>query len=347
MQHPRRSARIIQLSLVLPFFVATGACDQESQGVPLEAEGRVDSRSEAAPEDPAPHARHGRHPGRHARGPAARLCARVECTPDQRARIDALANDLREDHRKSDPAVHRVQANALAEAFRAETLDPAVLTRIHAQREEQRTAHESAMESFFVGVHGVLSPEQRETLAQVVETRGMRGLARRGHDKRGHGKRGHGRRSHGKRGGHGRHGDATHRDPEAKLDRLCDRLDCGPEQREALTDLATQAATARPDPGAFESVNRELADAIRGDRLTAQQLRHYRAAVRQIAGKDIDRMSTLIVRFHAILTPEQRQALASRIESDGRLPRFPFGPFGPFGHGPGPEHLDGTVPSDD
>lgn len=114
----------------------------------------------------------GRHGGRFGFGRRGlyRIFQRLETTPGQEKVILAALSDLKE-HAKDARAEMRGTANDVAEAFRAEDFDEeafaglfdAHLTRLEALRNEfAKTVHK---------VHEVLAPEQRDRLADFLESR--------------------------------------------------------------------------------------------------------------------------------------------------------------------------------
>jgi Spy/CpxP family protein refolding chaperone len=122
--------------------------------------------------------------GRHDKGAA--LCERLECTDDQRARIDAIRAEHRED-----AADERAEAKRLRQALRAEQSKPSPdaeeLARLRASLETMKTSLRQQREVSKAEISALLTPEQRERLdaMKAERERGPKGKA---HAKRGKGK---------------------------------------------------------------------------------------------------------------------------------------------------------------
>ena len=104
------------------------------------------------------------------------------------------------------------------------------------------------------------------------------------------------------------------------LDRVCTHLECTDDQRTALDALAQDMQEARPDAASVEAAGEALALALRGETLTLDQVRRHRVAMEQVRARAARTMEEMVVRFHAILTPEQRSMVAARIERGGHMP---------------------------
>ena len=323
---------VISLIISLPCVAGLGACDTESTDPP-DITAPEDGPGADGGADLADHQdHHGRHPGpaafgdagprHHRHDPVRRLCELVDCTDVQRDQLRELATDLREDARP-DRATRRARGEAMADAFRAETLDPALVRQRTGAMAGHHGERAEAFETFVVGVHGVLTPRQRETLAEAIEARGPGAL---GPSRHVAGKRS-GRRGHGGRRGW-RQGPAD--GSGSMLDRVCAQLECTGDQRAALASLAQEMQEARPDPTTHDTASKALAAAIRGETLTVEQVRHDQTAMEQARARTGRTMEEMVVRFHAILTPEQRNEVAARIERGGHLPiPMPMAPPSP------------------
>jgi hypothetical protein len=168
------------------------------------------------------------------------------------------------------------------------------------------------------GLHGILTPEQRATLADKLESGG--GMLF-GHHRKG---------KHGEHGKHGkRHEGGDKLDPSERLahkvDGLCERVTCTEDQKTQLTatfeGVHQARRDAREDAGDHEPNFKPIADAFRADTLSQDALRQAMAAMKtehmsQKAdhGKQI---GTVVSEIHEILTPAQRAIVAKEIEEHG------------------------------
>lgn len=121
---------------------------------------------------------------------AARLCEMIGCSEAQSAKIAALVQARPE--RSEVPAADR---EALAQAIRSEALSEAAVSAYLDAARVVRAAEHEAQAARVVELHGVLTAEQRATLAERFAAEGPRALGLHG---------GEGR--HGKKGGHGKKG---------------------------------------------------------------------------------------------------------------------------------------------
>lgn len=98
------------------------------------------------------------------------FCASLSCTDAQKTELGAIFESRHAD--RPDPEEGRA---ALAAAFRAESFDADALP--------QRKGH-GEMDETLVEIHGVLTAEQRTTLAERIEEHGPRALMGRGGDRK-------------------------------------------------------------------------------------------------------------------------------------------------------------------
>jgi Spy/CpxP family protein refolding chaperone len=258
---------------------------------------------------------------------AEKLCSELECSEAQVAQISELLADKHEDREDRDDGDHEARKAAraeghklIADAFRADVFDPAVLERAKPEHEGDREAH---MIEFASELHAILTPAQRAKLADRVEDGGPMFFM--GHGKRGHGDKG----PHGKRGpeGEGPEGKDHHGDPSQRVaehvERLCERVTCTPEQQTQLTQSFTAAHEARrasheqrekPDFSAVAAL-------LRADTLDTAKLSETIAAgkAEHQASKAEHKkaLGETVAQVHAMLTPEQRAIVADMIEADG------------------------------
>lgn len=303
---PRTFALLFAATMM---FTAT-ACDSTDEPV----EERAVETPEAEPgEVGAKRDHHGKH-GKH--NPTEKLCAELECSDAQAAQIDELFAKRHEgrdqDAHEARKAARAEMHKAIADAFRADEFDVAMLARV-APEPEHDGDREAKMIGFATELLAILTPAQRATLADKIEA---------GHPMLfHHGKRGkHG----GKWGKHGEKHEGDHEDRLAhKVDRFCEPISCTVEQKTQLTASfeaaheAKREARAEADKPNFKP----LADAVRAGTLDEGKLRaalaesgvdrHERKADR------LQDMGAMLAEVHDILTPEQRAIVADKIEADG------------------------------
>jgi Spy/CpxP family protein refolding chaperone len=321
----KTNAFLFAVSLLsLPVLFVT-ACDPAEEPT-TERAAELESDVDAAEHD-GHHGHHGKK-GDHGKFAAEKLCSELECSEAQVAQINELFagkhedrdHDDREGDREARKAARAEAHKLLADAFRADVFDPAVLERAKPEHEGDREAH---MIAFATELHAILTPAQRAKLADRVEDGGPMFFM--GHGKRGHGDKG----PHGKRGpdgerpeGEGPHGDPAQRVAE-HVEQLCERVTCTPEQQTQLTQSFTAAHEARrasheprekPDFSAVAAL-------LRADTLDAAKLSETMAAgkAEHHAGKAEHgkAFGETLAQVHAILTPEQRAIVADMIEADG------------------------------
>jgi Spy/CpxP family protein refolding chaperone len=308
---PRTIALLFATTLM---FTAT-ACDSTEEPV----EDRAAEAPDAHPDDVgAKRDHHGKH-GKH--NPAEMLCAKVECTDAQVTKIDEL---LASRHEGRDKEAHdarkaaRAEAHeAIADAFRAETFDVAVLDRVAPDPAEHEADREDKMIAFAVELHAILTPEQRAKLADEIES---------GHPMLfHHGKRGH----HWKKGDHGEKGEKSEEQKAEhlarKVDQFCEPITCTAEQKTQLSATFTGVHEAHREAKAAHEDDKPnlkpLADAFRAETLDEGKLR---AALDQGGvhkqerkAEHMKEMGATIAEIHDILTPEQRAIVADKIEAEG------------------------------
>ena len=132
---------------------------------------------------------------------------------------------------------------------------------------------------------------------------------------------------------HRKHGDEGER-AQHFAQKLCADLECSDEQLTQIAELLRSGHEAR-DPEAREArkaahreINQKIADAFAADEFDVSVLEQ--AKPDHEGGEHEGRMLEMAAQLHAILTPEQRAALADRIEAGGPMM---FGHHGKRGHG--------------
>ncbi|MCX4240032.1 Spy/CpxP family protein refolding chaperone [Paraliomyxa miuraensis] len=300
------------LSLLPCALLLAVACDQGQAPDPEVLEDRV---AEAAPPAdelaPREHGRHarGHHGGGHHEGGGdklMRLCDKLECTDDQRTRIEGLADrlapNLRGERAKGDVDAAN---EALADAFAGDGLTAAALEAWRTTAWPEPGARADALAPAVVELHGILDPTQREALAEKIERHGLPFAG------------GRGNKWEGKRGGKRGHD----RDDEALADRaaheaakVCGPLSCSEQQQEELAAVLQE----RPEPAEVsQDARAALADAFRGDGLSDAAVRAYLDAAAEARVQEHAAMDAQVVAIHELLTAEQRGLVAERIREDG------------------------------
>ena len=122
---------------------------------------------------------HGKHRGkRHHRADperrarmAAHLCIELECDDGQAEKVAAIVS--REPTAKLDPKAHDAFRATVAEAFATEDFDADALAK---QRPGDPRAHHAEKAARVVEIHGLLTPEQRASVAERIAEQGPRAL---------------------------------------------------------------------------------------------------------------------------------------------------------------------------
>jgi periplasmic protein CpxP/Spy len=122
-----------------------------------------------------------------------------------------------------------------------------------------------------------------------------------------------------------RHDDGRRPDPERIVSEISDRLSLDDMQRSRLTEMVNDLKDdimayhdAEPDP------HGQLAEMIRSERLDEIELQQMYTAKREKVDRLAEKVIKDLAEFHALLTPEQRENLAKRIEAHGEGERCRF-----------------------
>src|SRR5690606_1971866 len=261
------------------------------------------------------------------RSPADRLCKLVDCTDAQRGELSTvLARPQRDPARKEAHESERSAANKqLADAFRGENFAGVDFDRHRAQR-PARPDHTSEGLDKLAEIHRILTAEQRATLADRFERGGMPFLG---------GKSGHG-------GKPGRHAGEQERKQSAtgaesdrdqaqrlahRVESLCEGLSCTDAQREQLASLSQghkpthDAVDKEARKAERKETGAELATAFRAETFD-RAVFEKAAAKREDARSEHEKVASrrhaeMLVGIHGVLTPEQRETLATKIEAGG------------------------------
>jgi len=117
----------------------------------------------------------GHHGDKPKRDPAERLahkldrfCEAVACTAEQKTQLSASFSGLHADKPSFKP---------LADAFKAETLDPATL---RAAILDRKAKHGDEFGAVIAEVHDILTPEQRAIVAETIEVKGLHAVLGKG-----------------------------------------------------------------------------------------------------------------------------------------------------------------------
>ncbi|MEM1033886.1 MAG: Spy/CpxP family protein refolding chaperone [Myxococcota bacterium] len=259
---------------------------------------------------PANVRRHRRRGGPHHRGGPARALMRavdrLDLSDDQRARIDAMRDEMRAAHRArreaGPPAEMRDMRAALAEAVLTGKVDPAAFSNQLARVEDRARAKTESVLEGLAALREVLTVAQRTALAEDLERRRPRG--ERGPD---------------------RHPD-HHR---ARHDRMAERLGLSEAQREELA-RAREDAGLDDAPPAHPGPERmaEIMGAFTSDRFDVAALLESSPMPTLARAKAERKLKELSV-LTPVLDDAQRTSLSARV-AEGPPPRHRRrGPRGP------------------
>jgi Spy/CpxP family protein refolding chaperone len=222
------------------------------------------------------------------------------------------------------PAVDRTQFTALAAAVRAGTVDPAKFTTVvpAAQKDapngDALKAHEAASAKALTTLHATLTPEQRRTLVDAISKHEG------SHEKGEHGRRAQapGSKSEGAKG---ERGERHHGGP---LGHLLGGLDLTSAQQDAIRTKLDAQKPSDADHEAmkqkFEAMHAKMKERLQT--FTADQFDAAAFMARPEGGNDkgklgpmgsmnpVEHMAKQIAIITPVLTPAQREKLATRLE---------------------------------
>ena len=221
------------------------------------------------------------------------FCLRLDCSEQQRAELTAIAQSAVPDEEQR--AKHQRAMKTFATAFRADDLDTDVLVALH----DRKVVDREHMRDSFLAAHQVLEPSQRDALADMVED----GF------------------------GPARMMKTRAPDPAAMAEhmaaQLCDVAACDEDQEVAI---AASIADGMPKRSKDEitAMKARFADVLRTDDLDAKTLDRLAAEIE--VERDAVRPQVLdtLSEVHSMLSPKQRDAVATKLEVDG--PRGLMGP---------------------
>lgn len=306
-----------RLALVLApvILFALPACDQ--------AEGESSALRSADDDQDSPDGEARGHKSGH-RGHFAfdRFCDAVDCSDDQQTQLQALMTGVRghrgDSSRDARKAKRQATNTKLANAFRGEVLDTAALAEVEAAMLARHADKQDMLAAAIVKAHGILTAEQRETAAGLVDTFAPMMTGHGGPD------------DSEQRGKHGKHrrGDmAGH-----IVERLCAKIECQDDQ---AAQIATALKDGAPKPTSDEikAVKDEVTAALRADTIDASTVQAIMARVNVMKRSHKPRVEAMLSEVHTILTAEQRGIVADTLRDEG--PRALMGGrrHGKRGHG--------------
>ncbi|MEM6996872.1 MAG: periplasmic heavy metal sensor [Myxococcota bacterium] len=128
-------------------------------------------------------------PGKGGKGGAGGVCAKLECSEDQRGELRTILGELRQDTQADREAIKKARASMAAEWVK-DRPDEGELQRLQGVVAQHHQAMAAIAADALMEVHEILEPEQRAKLAKLIERRGLAALRRGGHKGKGKGKRG-------------------------------------------------------------------------------------------------------------------------------------------------------------
>ncbi len=117
-----------------------------------------------------------------------RLCQKITCTDAQKTQLQAIQKDAKQAHKGNQQQVQQLKAQLAAE-FRKQNPSERVLTDISNKLAKHNEQQRAARIKMMLKVHRVLTPQQRDQLATMLEKRGPGALWGGGKGK-GHGPKG-------------------------------------------------------------------------------------------------------------------------------------------------------------
>lgn len=174
-------------SLCVPLLFGASVASAAPAEAPVAAKKKKKKKAKAGKKNKKKKA--GKKQGKkHMRG----LCAQLSCTDAQAEKISARLQSLREEHRDARKGQASLQTS-LSRELAKDKPSKKELARIQKDIERAQTKLAESTIDALLDVHAVLEPEQRKTLAAMVERNGLRRLMK-GGGPRDHGPGGRGRR---------------------------------------------------------------------------------------------------------------------------------------------------------
>ncbi len=116
------------------------------------------------------------------------VCAKLECSADQKQALRTIFAELRADTKTDREAIKRLHHD-MATEWAQDNPDEAELSRLQGEVAKHHGAMAGLVTDAMMEVHANLTPAQRVTFAKLIERRGLAALRGGGRGKRGDGKR--------------------------------------------------------------------------------------------------------------------------------------------------------------
>lgn len=100
-----------------------------------------------------------------------RICQKLTCTAQQREDLQKIGEKLKAQRKSEGPQVKQLKKQ-IAEEFRKPNLNKIELNRLFLELERHHSAMKVRMQEAMVEIHRVLTPEQRNQVADMMERRG-------------------------------------------------------------------------------------------------------------------------------------------------------------------------------
>jgi len=350
----------LPLTLVLTSFGCDSGPDTEELDESIER-----TANEDAPED-GTH-RKGKRGHQHKRMSAEKICGLVTCDDEQRAQVATLFENTRAERKvawkahkadMSDAGGPLKTANSeMAEKFRSDSLSAADLETFHESMKASfkdhtdRPSSSNSNDALLLGLHALLTPEQRATLADNGLPRLLEGGKHHRHGKRSErGEKGERGEGHAEKREHSKRGEKGERRSKhmGGFEKLCATVECSDAQRTELTTMMEAKHAEHKAMRAQRRVEREavkeadadvhaqtkvekkaakdaLTNAFRDESFSQTELDTFRQAMKQLKHERHDdegkrshgSHAEMILAIHGLLTPEQRERAATVIETEG------------------------------
>lgn len=232
---------------------------------------------------------------RHHRGPAKmleHLCDAVDCSDAQAEQLATLAAEAmaRPEHSEQERAEKQASHEALAVAFRAETLDVDAFAAAEANHRARHATRLPKLAAAAVQAHGILSAEQRQTAATMLE-----GLvsARSGRSDR-----------------------FAQRGAGHLAQRLCRIAECRDAQQEQIKAALVDAAPT-PNAEQIAAVAKDAVALITAQDVSEADVLAVAGRAEALKGAHKPDLATVASEVHSVLDSEQRSAIADVLAEKG------------------------------
>lgn len=103
-----------------------------------------------------------------------------------------------------------------------------------------------------------------------------------------------------------------------QIARLCRQIECTKEQRASLTEIAKELrADIKKQRAAAREARKALADEFRKDKPSKRSMKKQHEALAGHHSEVQSSVNEALMKAHSVLTPEQREKVAKRIEKRG------------------------------